>query len=99
MITAEQLRAARAMLRWEQKDLAEKAQVSLPTVKRLEAMSGSLMAVRVDTIEALKRAIQAGGIEFIPENGGGAGIRFRDREAPPSDEGIKPDKLTSENDG
>jgi hypothetical protein len=37
--------------------------------------------------------------EFIPENGGGAGIRFRERKVAKPDEGLRPDQLTSENDG
>jgi transcriptional regulator with XRE-family HTH domain len=75
-ITSEQLRAARALLRWEQKDLAEASKVSLPTVKRLEQKPGPL-AAQGRTISDLTRAIEAAGVQFIPENGGGAGVRLR----------------------
>ncbi|MER9061682.1 transcriptional regulator [Mesorhizobium sp. M0698] len=75
MITSEQLRAARALLQWDQKALAAKSKVSVATIKRLEPIAGMLKANQV-TIEALKRALEAGGVEFIPENGGGPGVRL-----------------------
>lgn len=81
MLTSEMIRAARALVRWEQKDLAEASGVSLPTIKRLEAKPGELGA-HGPTVSALRNALEAAGLEFIPENGGGAGIRFRDRKAP-----------------
>lgn len=76
MLTAEQLRAARALLRMEQKELAERAGVSLPSIKRLEQMEGALTATRVSTIEAIRAALEKAGVAFIPENGGGAGVRL-----------------------
>jgi transcriptional regulator with XRE-family HTH domain len=76
MLTAEQLRAARALVRMEQKELAERSGVSLPSVKRLEQMDGPLTATRVSTVEAIKSALEAAGIEFIPEDGAGAGVRL-----------------------
>ncbi|WP_342593613.1 transcriptional regulator [Ancylobacter gelatini] len=50
--------------------------MSLATIKRLEPLSGPITANAV-TIDALRRALEAAGIEFIPENGGGAGVRFQ----------------------
>lgn len=76
MISSEQIRAARALLRWEQRDLAEASKVSLPSVKRLEGQPGTL-AAQVRTVEALRSALEAAGVEFIAENGGGAGVRMR----------------------
>ncbi|PDS54680.1 transcriptional regulator [Rhizobium anhuiense] len=76
MLTAEQVRAARALLRMEQKELAERAGVSLPSIKRLEQMEGALTATRVSTIEAIRAALEKAGVSFIPENGGGAGVRL-----------------------
>jgi len=76
MLTSEQIRAARALLRMEQKDLAEKSGVSLPSIKRLEGMDGDLTATRVSTVDAIKKALEAAGVLFIPENGGGAGVRL-----------------------
>jgi transcriptional regulator with XRE-family HTH domain len=76
MLTSEQVRAARAMLRWEQKDLAQASAVSLPSIQRLEAKPGPL-AAQARTVAAIRAALEAAGIEFIPENGGGAGVRLR----------------------
>src|ERR1700736_4433013 len=75
-ITSEQVRAARALLRWEQRDLAEASGVSLPSVKRLETQPGELVA-QERTIVELRKALEAAGIEFIAENGGGPGVRLR----------------------
>jgi hypothetical protein len=63
-------------LRWDQRELAEASSVSLPTVKRLEAKPGPLLA-HASTMVALVRALEVAGIEFIDENGGGAGVRLR----------------------
>lgn len=79
MLTAEQLRAARALVRWDQAKVAERAGVSIETVKRLEKMDGPLLSTKTSTLHALEEAFRGVGIEFIPENGGGAGIRFRNR--------------------
>jgi hypothetical protein len=68
--------AARALLRREQRDLANASSVSLPTVKRLESKAGALGAHR-STVSALTNALEAAGIEFIDENGGGPGVRLR----------------------
>jgi len=73
-ITSEQIRAARAMLRWEQAKLAETSGVSLPTLKRLEGQQGPL-AAHGRTIAALQRALEDAGIEFT--NGGAPGVRLR----------------------
>ena len=75
-LTAAQLRAARGLLRVSQKDLSELAGVSVETVKRLEAMDGPLTTTRVATVEALTSALESAGVEFIPENGGGPGVRL-----------------------
>jgi hypothetical protein len=53
--------------------------VSFPTIKRLEAQDGPLGG-REQTIERILSTIQAAGIEFIDENGGGAGVRLRKRQ-------------------
>jgi len=75
-ITSEQVRAARALLRWEQRDLAEASGVSLPSVKRLETRPGEL-AAQERTIVQLRKALEKAGVEFIAENGGGAGVRLK----------------------
>jgi transcriptional regulator with XRE-family HTH domain len=78
LLISEQLRAARALLRLEQKALSDVSKVSLATIKRLEANRGVLIANR-PTIAALQLALELAGAEFIDENGGGPGVRLRDR--------------------
>ena len=74
-ITIEQLRAARGLLGWSQSELASHAGLSLPTVKRLEASFGP--RVSSDARTKLQRALEAAGVEFIDENGGGPGVRLK----------------------
>ncbi|GJE57329.1 helix-turn-helix domain-containing protein [Methylobacterium thuringiense] len=99
MLSAEQLRAARALLRWDQATIADHAGVSIETIKRLEKMDGPLMSTKTATLHVLERAFRAAGVDFIPENGGGAGVRLRRRNDAKLDEGLRPDQLTTENDG
>ena len=73
-ITSELIRAARALLRWEQRDLAQASGVSLPTIKRLEVTPG-ILAANSSTVTALRRAFESAGIEFT--NGSGAGVRLK----------------------
>ena len=75
-LTSEQVRAARALLRWEQRDLADASGVSLPSVKRLETQPG-VLAAQERTILELRKALEVAGVEFIAENGGGSGVRLR----------------------
>ncbi len=77
-MTSEQVRAARALLRWEQRDLADASGVSLPSIKRLETQPGPL-AAQPRTIDAIRAALHEAGVDLIPENGGGAGVRLRRR--------------------
>jgi predicted transcriptional regulator len=74
VITSEQVRAARALIRWEQRNLAETSKVSLPSIKRLETTPGALSA-QPRTIEAIRPALEAAGIEFT--NGDRPGVRLR----------------------
>jgi hypothetical protein len=73
-ITSELIRAARALLRWEQRDLSQASGVSLPTIKRLEVAPGILSA-HSSTVTELRRALEAAGIEFT--NGDGPGVRLK----------------------
>jgi transcriptional regulator with XRE-family HTH domain len=74
MMTPAQCRAARGLLDWSQQELAEAASVGVVTVRQFE---GSKVAPRNSTLEVLTRALVAAGVEFIPENGGGAGVRLK----------------------
>lgn len=76
MLTSEQVRAARALLRWEQKDLAEASRVSLPSIQRLETKPGPL-AAQARTIDAIRTALESAGVIFISKNGEGPGVRLR----------------------
>jgi predicted transcriptional regulator len=73
-ITSELIRAARALLRWEQRDLARASGVSLPTIKRLEVIPGNL-AAHSSTVTALRRAFESVGIEFINSNAPGVRLK------------------------
>ena len=75
-VSIRQIKAARSLLGWSQEDLADQSAISLPTIKRLEAGDGSLGG-RKETIEAIHSALSKGGVVFIPENGGGAGVRLK----------------------
>jgi predicted transcriptional regulator len=77
-VSVRQMKAARSLLAWSQEDLAEKSQISLPTVKRLEASDGELGG-RLSTTKQLIQTLTRAGVEFIPENGGGAGVRLKKR--------------------
>jgi predicted transcriptional regulator len=80
MITAAQLRAARALLGIDQRTLAAMAGVSLPTIQRMEASEGNVRGI-VDTLTKVIEALNAAGIELIADNarseGGGRGVRLR----------------------
>ena len=76
MLTGEQLRAARAMLKLEQGELADLAEVSVETIKRLERLDGPLSANSM-TLHGLQGALEREGAVFLPENGGLPGVRLR----------------------
>ena len=75
------MKAARALLAWSQQQLAAAAGVSVPTVKRLEAQSGTIGG-RAETGDKLRLALERAGIEFIDENGSGEGVRLRKAASP-----------------
>ena len=76
MITSEQLRSARALVKMEQKELAERTGISVPTIRRLEGASG-ILNTSAEKMYILQKTFEEEGVEFIPENGGGAGVRLR----------------------
>jgi transcriptional regulator with XRE-family HTH domain len=85
MLTPGQLRAARALLGIDQRALAERAGVSLPTIQRMETSDGYVRGV-VDTLTKVVAALEREGIELISEDGvsagGGRGVRLRDPTRP-----------------
>jgi transcriptional regulator with XRE-family HTH domain len=78
-VSIRQVKAARALLAWSQEQLAVAADVSIPTIKRLEAHEG-LLGGRNETGTKIRLALEAAGVEFIDENGGGPGVRLRKRQ-------------------
>lgn len=74
-IAPEQLRAARALLGLSQADLAERAGFSAMTIKRAEGIG--LPYPSADALAAIRAALEAAGVDFIAENGGGPGVRLR----------------------
>jgi transcriptional regulator with XRE-family HTH domain len=78
-VTTRQVKAARALLGWSQADLAGHSGISEPTVARLESMDG-VLGGREGTAKKIRHAIEAAGVEFIDENGGGPGVRVRKRQ-------------------
>lgn len=75
-VSIRQVKAARALLGWSQRNLSNAAGVSEPTIKRLEAMEGELGG-RADTAKRIRAALELAGVEFIEENGGGPGVRLK----------------------
>lgn len=90
MITSSQLRAARALLGIDQRQLAELAGVSVPTIQRMEASSGNVRGV-VESLTKVVDALNRAGVELIGEHArsedGGRGVRLRVSGPPP---GVEP---------
>jgi transcriptional regulator with XRE-family HTH domain len=82
MIKPEQIRAARALLRLEQQDLAQRSHVSVATVRRLEAGNGSA-DVAPDTLDTVRQVLEAAGVEFIAD-----GVRRRRSRTPEEKEAL-----------
>ena len=78
-VSIRQVKAARSLLAWSQEELAGAADVSIPTIKRLEAQDGPLGG-RDETGAKIRAALESAGIEFIDENGGGPGVRLKKRQ-------------------
>ena len=78
MITGAQIRMARGYTRLSAKALADNADVAESTIKRMEKADGVPPASGTN-LEKVKKALEAMGIEFIPENGGGPGVRLAKR--------------------
>lgn len=96
-LTPRLCRAARSLLGWQQQHLVDASGVAKSTVGAFEIKEESAKLANLNN-QALVRAFEAAGLQFIPENGGGAGVRWRDRQTAPH-QGKTPDELTTENDG
>ena len=80
-LTSAQIRAARALIRWSAEDLARHCAVSVTTIRRAELMPSTTALTRVNDY-AIRRALEAAGVEFINTDQGGPGVRFRVPPAP-----------------
>ena len=87
MITAAQIRAARALLGMDQRHLAEAAGLSLPTIQRMEASIGSQVRGNVESLVKVVEALEKAGVELLGEGAvsaaGGRGVRLK---LPPTEE-------------
>ena len=98
MITANQLRAARALLNIDQRQTADLADLSVPTIQRMEASDGVIRA-NVDSLMKLVSALENAGIELInpgaPSSSGGRGVRLREHVANQKTRNVRQPKQTS----
>jgi ribosome-binding protein aMBF1 (putative translation factor) len=77
-LTGAQIRSARALLRWSAQDLANHSSLGVNTIRRAEATDDATSLTTANDL-AIRRALEAAGVEFIDENGGGPGARLAKR--------------------
>jgi hypothetical protein len=75
-LTSAQIRAARALVRWRAQDLARESSVGVATIRRAELTDAETSMTSANDL-AVRRALEAAGVEFIDENGSGPGVRLR----------------------
>jgi transcriptional regulator with XRE-family HTH domain len=80
-LTSAQIRAARALLRWSAEDLARASALGITTIRRAELTENETSLTAANDL-AIRRTLEAAGVEFIDENGGGPGVRLRQRQRP-----------------
>jgi DNA-binding XRE family transcriptional regulator len=78
MISTAQIRAARGLLKWTQATLAHQAAISTVTLNMIE---NEAVRPRGVTLDSIQSALEAGGVEFLTEDGQGVGVRFRRHHA------------------
>ena len=78
-LTSAQIRAARALLRWSAEDLARVSTLGVTTIRRAELAEVQTSMTTANDL-AVRRALEAAGVEFIDDNGGGPGVRLRQRQ-------------------
>ena len=79
MITGAQVRAAKSLIRWSGSDLADRAGVSLSSIRRIEAFDGVPDSASVKVLHSIQEAFEDAGIEFIgtPEEGPGVRLKLK----------------------
>jgi hypothetical protein len=75
-LTSAQIRAARSLIRWRAEDLARESAVGVATIRRAELTEDETSMTAPNDL-AVRRALEAAGVEFIDENGGGSGVRLK----------------------
>lgn len=75
MITVKQIKAARALIGWDQAKLAAASGLSFPTIQRIESLGPGRS--KLDNVEKVITAIENAGVKFTDPNGGGEGVKFR----------------------
>jgi transcriptional regulator with XRE-family HTH domain len=75
-LTSAQIRSGRALIRWSAEDLARASRVGLTTIRRAE-LTESVTSMTAANDAAIRAALEAAGVEFIDENGGGPGVRLQ----------------------
>jgi hypothetical protein len=78
VLSSAQIRAGRALLRWSAQDLARQSALGVNTIRRAEVAEERISLTAANDF-AIRRALEAAGVEFIDENGGGPGVRLRQR--------------------
>ena len=77
VLTGRQIRAARALLGWSAQDLADRCKVGVSTIRRTELEDGTVRMI-AGNVDAVLRAFDAAGVQFIEQNGGGDGVRMKE---------------------
>jgi hypothetical protein len=77
-LSGAQIRAGRSLIRWSAAELAKASALGANTIRRAEVSDGET-SLTLANDQAIRRALEAAGVEFIDENGGGAGVRLRMR--------------------
>ena len=75
-LSGAQIRAGRSLIRWSAAELAKASALGANTIRRAEVSDGET-SLTLANDQAIRRALEAAGVEFIDENGGGAGVRLR----------------------
>lgn len=78
-LTGRQIAAARALVGLSQVEVAARANISVPTLKRMEASEGPASGM-ANNVVAVMRALEEAGVLFIEQNGNGPGVRLKDRK-------------------
>lgn len=79
VLTSDQIRAGRALIRWSAEDLARESGVGLSTIRRMELAEG-VPAASARNLAAIQEALERAGVQFIAKNGGGPGVRLRSKD-------------------